>query len=58
MNKFKLTDIASSISNDMRNCKVEQHVNEIHDMLIEHMNEDSASQILKKVQDIINELKH
>ena len=30
--------------------KIEQMIGEIHDMLIEHMNEDAASPILNKVR--------
>ncbi len=32
--------------------KIEQMIDEIHDMLIEYMNEDAASPILNKVREL------
>lgn len=34
------------------NAKIETMIDEVHDMLIDYMNEDSASPILKKIQEL------
>lgn len=36
------------------NAKIEIMIDEVHDMLIDYMNEDSASPILKKIRELVD----